>query len=399
MTGPRFTGSRQVAIAGYAHSMVERHVDRPLGLLTIETVAQAIADAGLTLDQIDGFTTGSLFPSSGGRGVVDGEHMVTSDWLVEQLGVHPRWICGFQGIGQVVGAVSLAASAIATGAADYVVLHRALYNPPGRYHENPMTTAAGEAQWRAPQGYWGPISEIALPYMEYMQRYGVTREDMATVVVEPRRAGSAIPWSVWHDKPLTVDEYLGARMISDPISMLDCDMPVSGVAAFVFTTADRAADLPHRPVYLAGFAQGRARPRNGIGFWDLDSIIDSGAQLADNLWRNSGLTLADVDLPQLYDGFSPFIYFWMEALGYCPKGEASRFVADGGLRPGTGKPFLSSGGAIGNGRMHGIPQMLECYLQLSRRAGERQLDGMEVGLMTQATPNFGGAALYTASKP
>jgi acetyl-CoA acetyltransferase len=391
-----WAGRGQVAIAGYAHSRVQRHLDLPLGALAIDVARAAVADAGLTMQQIDGFTTGSLFPSSGGRRVVDGEHTVTADWLVEHLGVHPRWVCGFQGIGQVVGALILAATAIATGAADYVLLHRALYNPPGRYHENPMTEAGGDDQWTAPQGYWGPVTPMALAYTEYMQRYGARREDMAQVVVESRRIGSTLPWSVWYRKPLTVQQYLEAKMVSEPLSVLDCDMPVSGVAAFVLTSARRAADLPHPPVYLAGFAQGRSRPRNGIGYWDLDEIHAGGRELADRLWTSAGIGHDEVDLPQMYDGFSPCIYFWLEALGYCKPGESPQLVRDGVLGAGAGKPFLSSGGALGSGRMHGIPQMLECYLQLSRRAGDRQLDRAEVGLATQATPNFGGAVVYTS---
>jgi acetyl-CoA acetyltransferase len=326
---------------------------------------------------------------------VDGEHQVTSEWLVEQMGLRPRWLCGFQGVGQVPGAMILATTAIATGAADYVLLHRAMYNPPGRYHENPMLEADGDAQWTAPQGYWSPIAQLALPYTEYMQRYGATREDMATVVVEARRNGAEIPWSAWYQKPLSVDDYMEARMIAEPLSMLDCDLPVSGVGAFVLTSAERARDLPHKPVFVAGFAQGRERPRNGIGHWELDTIIEGGAEVLKNLWESSGFTLDDVDVPQLYDGFSPFIYFWLEALGYCPRGEAHRYVQDGGIRTGVGKPFLSGGGALGNGRMHGMPQTLECYLQLARRAGDRQLERAEVGLACQATPNFGGAVLYS----
>ena len=396
MSTPRFKARGEVAIVGYAHSPIYRYTDIPLGALTTQTVLQAIADAGLTLGDIDGFTTGALFPSSGGRQQVDGVHLVTSDWLVEQLGVQPRWLCGFQGVGQVPGAVILATNAIATGAADYVVMHRAMFNPPGRYHENPMIAAEGAAQWVAPQGFWGPPAQMALAYTEYMQRYGATREDMATVVVEARRNGASIPWSHWYDRPITADDYMNARMIAEPMSILDCDLPVTGVGAFVLTSADRAKDLPNRPVYVAGYAQGRWKARGSMIHFTLDDMISDGMQVAQILWENSGLERDDIDVPQLYDGFSPFIYFWLEALGYCPRGEAHRFVQDGGIRTGSGLPVLSGGGALGNGRMHGTPQMLECYLQLSRRAGERQLAKADVALACQAAPNLGGAVLYTA---
>ena len=220
---------------------------------------------------------------------------------------------------------------------------------------------------------------------------------MANVVVEARANGARIPWSYWYDKPLIADDYLGTRVISDPICMYDCDIPVDGVAAFVFTTAERARDLAHPPVYVAGFAQGHPTRHRLPTHWPLDDIMDTAAETVARLWDHSGLSLGDIDVPQLYDGFSPFVYFWLEALGYCPVGEAHRFVEDGGIRAATGGlPVLSGGGALGNGRMHGVPQMLECYLQLSRRAGARQLAAADVGLACHSSPHFGGGVLYSA---
>jgi acetyl-CoA acetyltransferase len=392
----QFGAAGQVALVGYAHSPVARRGEVSLGALTVQTVLEAIADAGLTRDQVDGYTTGSLFPSSGGRPIVDGIQTVSSDWLVDQLGVQPRWLCGYQGVGQICGATILATNAIASGAADYVVVHRAMYNPPGSYHNNPMTHAEGAAQWVAPQGFWGPPAHMALPYMEYMQRYGATREDMAAVVVSAREAGAKLPWSHWHGRPLAHDDYMDARMISDPMSVLDCDIPVNGVGAFVFTSADRARDLPHKPVYVAGFAQGRHLPRNGANGWDLEHMMAGGEMVADLLWESCGFGPEDVDVPQVYDGFSPFVYFWLEALGYCGRGEAHSYVHDSGISPGLS--FKTGGGAIGNGRMHGVPQMLEAYLQLAGRAGNRQLAQAETAFACQALPNMGGVVAYSTER-
>jgi len=393
-----FTAHSRVAIAGYAQSPIVRHADRPLGAIAVDVARAALADAGLTVADADGFTTGSLLPTAGGQASIDGVSVVTANWLAQALGVNPRFASGFQGYGQIPGSVSLAVNAIASGAAEVVVLHRALHNPPrGRYHANPMTQARGIAQWTAPQGYWGPLSMIALPYNEYLQRYGATREAMAEVVVEARANGSRIPWSFWYDRPLTIDEYLDARLISDPVCMYDCDIPVDGVAAFVFTTAERARDLPHAPVYVGGYAQGHPTRHRLPTHWPLDDIMDTAQETCARLWSHTGLRVQDVDIPQLYDGFSPFVWFWLEALGFCPVGEAHRFVQDGGIGVAKGGlPVLSGGGALGNGRMHGVPQMLECYLQLSQRAGDRQLPQAEVGLACHSSPHFGGAVMYTA---
>ncbi len=394
----RFAASNRVAIAGYAQSPVVRHAGRTLGALAVDTARRAIDDAGLTVDQVDGFVTGSLFPTAGSHSIVDGVSVVSANWLAEHLGVHPRFAAGFQGFGQIPGAVSMAVNAVASGAADYVIVHRALHNPRGRYHENPMREARGSQQWTAPQGYFGPLAMIALPYNEYVQRYGARREAMAATVVEARKNGSRIPWSYWYDRPLSADEYLAAPMISDPIGLYDCDIPVDGVAAFVFTSAERARDLPHRAVHVAGYATGAPLRHRLPLHWPLDDIMEVGFLSARRLWESAGIGPGDVDLPQVYDGFSPFVYFWMESLGLCPVGEAHRLVLEGGIdsdRPGA-LPVLSGGGALGNGRMHGVPQMLECYLQLSGRAGDRQRPGVATGLACHSSPHFGGAVLYSA---
>jgi acetyl-CoA acetyltransferase len=393
-----FSGRNQVAIVGYAQSPIERHAKVSLGALALDTARQAITDAGLTAEQVDGFVTGSMFPTAGAHAAEDGVSLVTANWLAEHLGVNPSYAAGFQGYGQLSGSVTMAVNAVATGAADYLILHRALHNPPGRYHGNPMQEVRGFQQWTAPQGYFGPLAMIALVYNEYLQRYGATREAMASVLVEARKNGSRIPWSYWYGQPLTAEQYLAAPMITDPICRYDCDIPVDGVAAFVFTSAERAKDLPNRPVYVAGYASGTPPRRRLPLHWPLDDIMDVGTEVARRLWRHTGVGPGDVDLPQLYDGFSPFIYFWLEVLGFCPVGEAHRFVQDGGIdsdRPG-GLPVLSGGGALGNGRMHGVPQMLECYLQLSRRAGRRQRENASIGLACHSSPHFGGVVAYSA---
>lgn len=396
MTG-RFPAGGRIAVVGYAHSAVQRRFDRPLGAVAVDVARAAIADAGLTPAVIDGFVTSAMFPTAGAHAVSDGTSTVTANWLADRIGTDPRYVASFQGIGQIPGSVALAVNAIAAGAADYVVLHRALHNPAGGYHDNPLTTVSGPQQWTVPQGYGGPLPMIALPYNEYLLRYGADPDAMAAVVVEARKNGAAIPWSYWRGRPLTAEDYLAAPMVSDPVRRLDCDIPVDGVAAFILTSAERARDLPNRPVYIAGYASSGANPPRLPSHWALDDIMAGGADTIRRLWAASGVGPGDVDLPQLYDGFSPFVYFWLEALGLCPVGEAHRFVADGGIDSDSpaGLPVLSGGGALGNGRMHGIPQMLECYLQLAGRAGIRQR-AASVAVACHSSPHYGGAVVYTS---
>ena len=392
-----FSARNRVAVVGYAQSPIERHAPQTLGALAVDTAKRAIADAGLHIDDVDGFVGASLFPTAGDHRVEDGVSVVSPNWLAQHLGTNPRYSAGFTGVGQLSGSVALAVNAVASGAADYVLVHRALHNPQGRYHGNPMHEVRGQQQWTAPQGYFGPLAMIALPYNEYLQRFGAEREAMASVVVEARKNGARIPWSYWFGQPLTAEEYLAAPQLFDPVCRYDCDIPVDGVAAFIFTTAERAKDLPHPPVYVAGYGMGAPTTPRLPMHWPLDDILDIGRETAKRLWSHAGVGPEEIDLPQLYDGFSPFVWFWLEVLGFCPPGEAHRFVAEGGIdsdRPG-GLPVLSGGGALGNGRMHGVPQMLECYLQLARRAGERQRSAT-VAVACHSSPHYGGAVVYSA---
>jgi acetyl-CoA acetyltransferase len=392
----RIPANRRAAIVGFAHSRIQRRADQTLGEITLATVRDAVADAGLELSRVDGFVSATMLPAGGGHAIEDGTSIVTPRWLAEQLGVTPRYVAGYEGGGQLVGSVALAVEALDAGAADYVVLHRALHNPPGRYHGNPMTEVGGLPQWTAPQGYFSPMPMIGLTYNEYAQRYGAPREALAAVVVEARKNGSRLPWSYWYGKPLTRAEYLDAPLVADPICRLDCDIPVDGVAAFVLTRADRAQDLPHPPVYVAGHATAIPRVHRLPLHRPLDDVMAGGFDLVRLLWERSGVVRSDIDLPQAYDGFSPLVLLWLEVLGLCPVGEAHRVVLEGGIdsdRAGA-IPVLSGGGALGSGRMHGVPQMLECYLQLSRRAGERQRRA-NAGVACHGFPHSGGAVVYS----
>lgn len=396
-----FRARGQVAIAGYAHTSIARHSQRPLGADAVDCARAAIADAGLTVADVDGVVASSLFPSAGDHATADGISMVSAGWLAEHLGADAAYVAGFQGLGQIPGSVAIATNAVASGAAGVVVWQRALHNPRGgSYHGSSQLGFGGMQQWTAPHGFFGPLPMIALAANEYLQRFGATREDLARITVEARKNGARIPWSVWHDRPISIDDHLDAPLISDPIGRLDCDLPVDGVATFVFTTTERARDLPHRPVTVQGYANAiPTEPRLPM-HWPLDDMVEAGGALADRLWRHAGIGPADVDLPQAYDGFSPFVWLWMEALGVCAPGEAHEMIAAGGIdsdRPGS-VPVLSGGGALGNGRMHGVPQMLESYLQLSGRAGRRQREAAEVAVACHSSPHLGGAVVYAVDR-
>ena len=138
------TVRNQVAIVGYAQSPIERRSGRALGAIAVDTARAAIADAGLPIDAVDGFVGSSMLPSAGGHQPVDGVSVVSPQWLARSLGASPCYVAGFDGIGQVSGSVAMAVNAVIAGAADYVVVHRALHNPAGSYHGNAMREVRGE---------------------------------------------------------------------------------------------------------------------------------------------------------------------------------------------------------------------------------------------------------------
>ena len=233
--------------------------------------------------------------------MVDGISTVSSAWLAQRLGVNPRYASGFQGYGQMPGSVALAVNAIVSGAADYVFVHRALHNPAGSYHGNAMETASGFMQWTVPQGFFGPLAMIGLTYNEYLQRFNASPDAMANVLVEARKNGSRIPWSYWRDHPLAEQDYIDSPSLVDPIRRLDCDIPVDGCAIFILTSAERAKDLPHQPVYISGFA-GDSPTRNRLPLhWPLDDVYDIGNERTHRLWDAASMGPGEVDLPQLYD--------------------------------------------------------------------------------------------------
>ena len=390
-----FTGSCKVAMVGYAQSQIYRRADVPLSALTLKACRDAIEDAGLRPEQIDGLSTTPALPAGGSHNDVDGIDVVTVNYVAEHLGLRPRWWVNHQGSGgMITSSLAHAVNAVAAGGANYVLVHRALHNPSGRYHGNASTQAPGTRQWTAPYGYAGPAAGVGIQYMDYMQRYGATREEMATLVVQIRKNAQKIPEAYWYGTPLTTEDYLSARMIGDPISILDCDLPVDAVAAFVLTSAERAKDTKHRPVYIAGYTQGQ--PSYPQTFHTLDDVMEGGLHNAQKLWDNTGLTAKDIDVPQIYDGYTPLTYFWLETLGFCPIGEAHRFIQGGAIDVDGKFPLLSGGGNQGNGRLHGVPHARECYLQLSQRAGDRQLAKATIGIGCQAWPDRGGAIVYTA---
>jgi acetyl-CoA acetyltransferase len=391
----------KTAIAGVGVTKSVRHSDVPIGSLAVKTADAAIRDAGLTRGDIDGVACGVSLPSAATRshGLRPGFDFVDSEFLIDHMELAAAWSLDHDSFPP---ALAHAVFAVASGAATCVLVNRTLHQPAGRYHAVTEFEAKGYRQWMAPYGFAAPASMIGMPYTEYQQRYGARREHMATLALQTRKNVQRIPEAYWHGKDLTFDDYIGSRMISEPMCLFDNDIPVDGGGSFVVTTAERAKDLPNRPVYITSWAKVRnPRPFLPGAFGPLDDFYDSGTELAARLWNNSGWRPDDVRVVQLYDGLTPYVWFWLEVLGFCPRGEAWSFIQDGRIASDGPFPLNSGGGNQGWGRLHGVPHVYECYMQLAGRAGERQSAGADTAISTYGVPahELAEALLYSTEPP
>ncbi|HTU29543.1 MAG TPA: hypothetical protein VMF07_09185 [Solirubrobacteraceae bacterium] len=371
-----------------------RGPDEPLGKLATEASLAAIADAGLDLDQIDGVVCTPDAPFSRAKSK-DGVAFVSTRYLVEALGIRPAWTADVSGT--IGNSMLEAIRAVECGKSSYALLFRALHNPGSGAYGHTQEAKTGEVelsgnegtssleQYRAPYGVYPPADAAALPWSRYQAKYGSgTREQMAAFVTQTRRNGLMYEGGYWaQHKPveLTVEEYLNARMVSRPVSIFDCDIPVQGAGAFIVTTAERAADLKHPAAYVHGIA-GDIRTRKSVTVDEaLEEQWADNAELGRRLWADSGWSPDDMDVADLYDGFSIMTMIWLEALGLCGEGEAFDFIQDGRIAPTGSLPLNASGGNLGGGRLHGVNHLMDGMLQVTGRAGHRQVEGANLAVV------------------
>lgn len=385
----------KTAIAGIGYSKLERRSSRLLGAIAREAALTAIDDAGLRVSDIDGLSTVPTLPSYANSGLSsrEGVDVVSVPGMIDLLGVAEQITWFSHGSSLVTNSVFDAVNALAAGACTHALVWRAVHVPVGRYSNVTSPYVSGNAQFQVPYGFTSPVTWHAMTAQRYMALFGATREHLATFIVDNRRKTNLNPRAYFRDTPLTKDEYLDARMIADPMTIYDCDIPVDGCAAIVLTAAERAKDLRHPPAYVTAYAQTTIPSRSG--FTDPEFLWEGGEHLARKLWQAAGIGPADVGAAMLYDGFSIFVYYWLESMGFCKRGEAYQFIEDGRTRLGAELPLNTNGCSLGEGRMHGMSQITEAALQVMDRAGARQALGVEHVVATVSAGNFisGGLVL------
>lgn len=349
-----------------------------------EAAILALEDCGLTLKDVDGLFCSI---SSSGLPVLN---------AAERLGIRPTVADG-----TMVGGASFlyhlqsAAAALAAGLCNVALIC---------YGSNQLSAGGRLVSMPDPQPYEAsyrpryPVSSYSLAAARYMHDYGVTRENLADVALAARQWANLNPHAFARG-PLTRDELLASRMISDPLTKADCCLVTDGGAAVVVTRADRARDLPRPPAYVLG--TGTAVSHRQIAAMP-DLTVTAAVESGQRAYAMAGLGPRDVDHVMVYDAFTIITLLFLEDLGFCPKGEAGRFVSEGAISPGGALPVNTNGGGLSCNHpgMYGLFCLIESVEQLRGSCGDRQVHGVDVSiahanggvLSSQATAILGSAA-------
>jgi len=348
--------SRDTAIVGIGQTEFSKHSGRSELQLAGEAVAAAVADAGLTPADIDGAVTFAMD--------VNDELAVMRCAGIPSLRFTARTRGGGGG---ACATVQLASAAVASGAADAVVVYRAFNERSGRRFGQPISENNKSRvvppgwNWYLPFGLDTPAKVYALWYQRYMHTYGITNVDFGLYPVVARKHAATNPNAFYYQQPLTLEEHQQSRWIVEPIlRKLDCCQESDGGVALVVTSMERARDLPQRPARVAAASQGHLRDGDEMfGYYRGDLAgYPEGAFLGEQLYEATGLTPDDIDVAMIYENFTPIVFIQLEAFGFCGPGEATDFIAGGNIEVGGKIPVNPNGGLLGEAYIHGMNNIL-----------------------------------------
>lgn len=335
--------------------------------LEVAMVEAALADAGLTLADVDGVC-----------------HPMSSMAFAEYLGIHPRFTDSTMTGGSSFEVhLEHAAAAIAAGVCEVVIDVYASTPRSDRRRgaQRPRPQMAGPnpaLEWEAPYALRQPMGPYALAASRHMAVYGTTSEQLAQIAVSTRRWAAMNPQARFRD-PITVDDVLASPLECWPLHRLDCCLVTDGAGAFVVTSADRARDLAKPPVYVLG--AGTAHDHQMISQMP-DLATTPGVVSGASAFRMAGIKPTDVDVLMSYDSFTITALLHLEDLGFCAKGEGGAFVESGVTAPGGSLPMNTNGGGLSytHPGMYGMFLVTEAVKQLRGECGERQVEGAEIAV-------------------
>jgi acetyl-CoA acetyltransferase len=388
-------GERAAYIRGIGQSDVGRRLGRSEMSLTIDACTQAVEDAGLTLADIDGLATypgGDLPATPGFAGP-------GTPAVQDALRLKLNWYSGGPEGPAQIQAVINACMAVSAGLARNVLVYRTVNESTGQAGGRGAAVSdpevGGGLEWLMPGGAISAVQWLALVAQRHMHQYGTTREQIAQIALNGRRNAADNPKAIYR-QPLTMADYLSARVIASPLCLFDCDVPADGATAFVVSHIDTIPDAPRPPVHVN--AVGTAlRHRNSWVHWP-DPTLTACHDAGERLWERTELRPSDVDVAELYDGFTILAMLWLEALGFCGAGESGPFVEDASRIARDGQlPLNTHGGQLSAGRLHGYGFLHEAAVQLRGDGGVRQVPGRcEVAVVSNGGGPIGGCMLLTA---
>ncbi|NUU23238.1 MAG: 3-ketoacyl-CoA thiolase, partial [Streptomycetaceae bacterium] len=381
----------KVAITGIGASELGRRLMVPPVSLTVRACRRAVADAGLTLDDIDGLAT---YPGAGPFGGF-GEGGITA--VQSALGIRPTWVNGGAETFGPGGSLIAAMLAVAGGLARHVLCFRTVWESTHTelIKQGKIRPPAGDGRlpgWMHPFGATSAAHTLAQNAQRHFHRYGTTRETLGWIALNQRANAALNPAAIYRD-PMTMDDYLSARPITTPFGLYDCDVPCDGSVAVIVSAVDAARDLAKPPVLVEAVGTQSTERLE----WDQSTLTHEPQVLgqAAHLWTRTTLRPSDVDVAELYDGFTFNCLSWLEGLGFCGIGEAKDFL-DGGkniARDGV-LPLNTHGGQLSHGRTHGMGLVHEAITQLRGEAGERQVAGARVAVVSSGGLTPSGAILF-----
>ncbi|MGI9285102.1 MAG: thiolase C-terminal domain-containing protein [Pseudomonadales bacterium] len=363
----------KVAIVGAADTEVGVVPNLGATELCVDAACRVLADAGIAKQDVDGLITCNSMATP---------IMYHAEAIAEYLQIFPRYCISVgTGGGTTFSVLHHAASAIVTGMADTILIAMADSLRSGLTREQAMLTqsSTGHPEFEQPYGPTVP-AYYALIAQAHMAEFGTSAAQFAEIAVACRQHAEMNP-SAQMRKPISVDDVLASRMIADPLHLLDCSLVSDGGAAIIMTSAERAKDFPHTPVYLLGVGEGHGHEHiSQARSLTTSAAVDSGARA----FAMAGLTPGDVDFAQLYDCFTPKVLVELEDLGFCRKGEGGGFVQSGAIRPNGQLPVNTHGGLLSHchpGNPGSMFALTESVWQLRHTAGERQVIGAETALL------------------
>jgi len=376
-------GLRDVsAVAGIGATEFSKDSGRSEMRLAVEAVEAALADAGLAPGEVDGMVTYTAETNP--------EIEIARNLGIGELSFFSRI---HHGGGAACATVQQAAMAVATGVAEVVVCYRAFNERSGRrfgagvQDRPPMATAeSAHFSWYAPFGLLTPAQWVAMFARRYQHEYGATSEDFGRVAVADRKHAATNPKAWFYEQPITLAEHQASRWIVEPLHLLDCCQESDGAQAIVVTSLERARDLAAPPVVIRAAAQGAGIEQDMMTSYYRESItgLPEMGLVGRQLWATAGIGPADVQTAVIYDHFTPLVLPQLEELGFCKRGEAKDFLADGNVEIGGTLPINTHGGQLGEAYIHGMNGIAEGVRQV-RGTSANPVDGVEHVLVTAGT--------------